>query len=288
MKSQAHIRSAWFFTKVAQRWPPPLLSRTPRMYFWMVRLLTLIPSLSSSPRMRSAPHSRPRAAMSRIRLMVSGGSGDVFRGRDRRRQNWRKPARCQRRTVSGWTRTIARRHDSNHLAPRSSFSRSTKWSFGRLLRRRRTLTWWRSTAFSSTSSRRGGPCPRRRLRSRSPAFAAPTATTTAPWEPEPRSGFERHSARASATWSTSTVAGRAPCAHQLPPGSRKDTHGSQHGDLMPVRHPRPSGARGTATESDSVALPPPVTHRLPAHPHGMEYVCHALDLRHGRKPQEIS
>jgi hypothetical protein len=74
-----------------------------------------------------------------------------------------------------------------------------------------------------------GPCPRRRLRSRSPAFAAPTATTTAPWEPEPSSGFERHSARASATWSTSTVAGRAPCAHQLPPGSRWYAHGSQHG-----------------------------------------------------------
>src|SRR5215475_9782930 len=140
MKSQAHIRSAWFFTKVTQRWPPPLLPRTPRMYFWIVRLLTLIPSLSSSPRMRSAPHSRPRAAMSRISWIVSRGRGDVLRGRDRRRQNRRKPVRCQRRTVSGWTRTIARRHDGNHRAPRSSFSRSTRWSFGRLLWRRSTLT----------------------------------------------------------------------------------------------------------------------------------------------------
>jgi hypothetical protein len=42
MKSQAHIRSAWFFTKVAQLWPPPRLPRTPRMYFWIVRLLTLL------------------------------------------------------------------------------------------------------------------------------------------------------------------------------------------------------------------------------------------------------
>jgi hypothetical protein len=55
MKSQAHIRSAWFFTKVAQLWPPSRLPRAPRMYFWIVRLLTLIPTLSDSPRMRSAP-----------------------------------------------------------------------------------------------------------------------------------------------------------------------------------------------------------------------------------------
>src|SRR4051812_35710783 len=45
MKSQAHIRSAWFLMKVAQRWPPPLLPRIPRMYFWIVRLLNLDPEL---------------------------------------------------------------------------------------------------------------------------------------------------------------------------------------------------------------------------------------------------
>lgn len=32
--------------------------------------------------MRSAPHSRPRAAMSQRRSIVSGCSGDAFRGRD--------------------------------------------------------------------------------------------------------------------------------------------------------------------------------------------------------------
>jgi len=154
MKSQTHMRSAWFFRKVAQLWPPPPRLRAPRMYFWIVRLLTLIPTLSNSPRMRSAPQSRPRAAMSRMRSIVSRGSGDVFRGRDRRRQNRRKPARCQRRTVSGWTMAIARRHDGNRRAPMSSFSRSRRLSFGCLLRRRRTLTRWRRTAFSRTSSRR--------------------------------------------------------------------------------------------------------------------------------------
>jgi hypothetical protein len=191
MKSQTHMRSAWFFRKVAQRWPlPPFLPRTLRMYFWMVRLLTLIPSLSSSPRIRSAPHRRPRAAMSRMRLIVSGGSGDVFRGRDRRRQNRRKPARCQRRTVSGWTMAIARRHDGNKRAPMISFSRSTRLSFGRLLRRRRTLAWWRRTAFSMISSRRDRTASRRRLRSRSPTCAEPAGTTAALRDQGPTSGFE--------------------------------------------------------------------------------------------------
>jgi hypothetical protein len=92
--------------------------------------------------------------MSRMKSIVSDGSGDAFLGRDRRRQNRRKPARCQRRTVSGWTTTIARRHDDSRRAPMSSLIRSMRWSVGRLLRRRRTLTWWRSTAFSMTSSRR--------------------------------------------------------------------------------------------------------------------------------------
>ena len=79
MKSQTHMRSAWFFKKVAQLCPPPPRLRTPRMYFWIVRLLTLTPTLSNSPRMRSAPQSRPRAAMSRMSSIVSGGSGDIFR-----------------------------------------------------------------------------------------------------------------------------------------------------------------------------------------------------------------
>jgi hypothetical protein len=82
--------------------------------------------------------------MSRINAIVSGGSGDVGRGRDRRRQNWRNPARCQRNTVSGRTRTIARRHDGSHRAPSSSLSRSIARSLGRLLQRRSTLIWWRS------------------------------------------------------------------------------------------------------------------------------------------------
>jgi len=42
------------------------------MYFWMVRLQTRIPSLSYSPRIRSAPQSRLFFAISLINAMVSG------------------------------------------------------------------------------------------------------------------------------------------------------------------------------------------------------------------------
>jgi uncharacterized protein YeaO (DUF488 family) len=40
---------------VDQRWPRGLVGRAARMYLWIVRLLTLTPSLSSSPRILSAP-----------------------------------------------------------------------------------------------------------------------------------------------------------------------------------------------------------------------------------------
>ena len=43
------------------------------MYFWMVRLHTLIPSLSSSPQIRSAPHKRFSFTILRMRSIVSGG-----------------------------------------------------------------------------------------------------------------------------------------------------------------------------------------------------------------------
>jgi hypothetical protein len=49
---------AWFLTNVAHVCPPPRRSRVERMYFCTVRLLILMPSFKSSPRIRSAPDSR--------------------------------------------------------------------------------------------------------------------------------------------------------------------------------------------------------------------------------------
>src|SRR5438105_4616863 len=54
------MSSAWFLTNVAHDWPRPRRSRTERMYFCTVRLLTLMPSFKSLPRIRSAPHESVR------------------------------------------------------------------------------------------------------------------------------------------------------------------------------------------------------------------------------------
>jgi hypothetical protein len=56
--------NAWLRRKVLQRWPSP--GTRFFMYRCTVRFETRIPSLSSSPRSRSAPHLGFRAAISRI------------------------------------------------------------------------------------------------------------------------------------------------------------------------------------------------------------------------------
>jgi hypothetical protein len=62
------------------------------------------PSLRSSPWILGAPHSGFARLMLRIRCRISSATfGLPLRGRDFHRQNKRKPARCQRMTVSGLT-----------------------------------------------------------------------------------------------------------------------------------------------------------------------------------------
>src|SRR5436305_8424540 len=75
---------------------------------WIVRLLTLISSLSNSPRIRSAPQSRLFATISLSKLIVSGERLCFLAGTfDWRFQNQRKSSRVPRRSVSGWTRNSA-------------------------------------------------------------------------------------------------------------------------------------------------------------------------------------
>src|SRR6267378_6074510 len=94
-KSHAHV--TWLRRNVDQPWPSPG-GREPRMYRWTVRLQTRTPSLSNSPRMRSAPQRGLRVAISRINAAREvGGRPD---GREHRRQWARNPARCQRRMVA--------------------------------------------------------------------------------------------------------------------------------------------------------------------------------------------
>ena len=64
------------------------------------------PSMSSSPWMRGAPQVAFSAIIRKIRPRTSFDSlflPTCFLAFDRKLQYRRKPARCQRRTVSGWT-----------------------------------------------------------------------------------------------------------------------------------------------------------------------------------------
>ncbi len=109
--------------------------------------------------MRSAPQSRFAAAISRISAIVStatfGGGAD--RGRDRRRQKRRKPCRCQRSSVSGWTITSAWRQARRRLASSTRSARSAGVQRGRLALRRKTRSCWRRKAFSATRAGQRSP-----------------------------------------------------------------------------------------------------------------------------------
>jgi len=96
-KSHAQICWAWVCRNVFQVCPCGRVVRTARMYFCMVRLQTWMPSLSNSPRMRSAPHNRLSLAISWIKEIVSWeilGVREV--ALDLYFQKSLKPWRCQR------------------------------------------------------------------------------------------------------------------------------------------------------------------------------------------------
>ena len=142
------------------------------MYFCTVRLLTLMPSFKSSPRIRSAPHNRFLATISRIKVMVSSATRrSTFPARDRRRQNARNPSRCHRRRVSGCTMARARRHVGSTAAAMRKRSRSNIVILGCGNLLRRITIWCLSMAFSMTSSRRR----------RTMSAAAPLATPGPAW-----------------------------------------------------------------------------------------------------------
>src|SRR5438552_13673740 len=119
------------------------------MYRWTVRLQTRMPSLSSSPRRRSAPQRGLLVAISRISAARAvGGRPD---GRERRRQNARQPAWCQRRMVAGWTSKVASRHAGARRAPSPIVKRCHGAHRTRpAIFRCATMSCCRSRAFSAT------------------------------------------------------------------------------------------------------------------------------------------
>src|SRR5665213_300231 len=99
---------------------------------------------------------RVATLMSRIRCRTSGGVfGRPPRDLDLHRQYERKPARCQRITVSGLT--IAKALNTPGAKPYSlaNISRSMLPRIGRFGDlRRRILSWWRSATISASSDAR--------------------------------------------------------------------------------------------------------------------------------------
>ena len=110
-------------------------------------------NLRSSPRIRSAPQSRLCVAISLIKRIVSGESlGFLEWAFDLRFQNIRKSSRCQRRSVSGWTRKRACFQVRTILASSTKRSRSVFRETGRLTCRRKIISCCRNSAFSANSS----------------------------------------------------------------------------------------------------------------------------------------
>ena len=90
--------------------PRPFLA----MYLATVDCATSIPSLSSSPWVRGAPHSRLARLISRISRRISTATfGRPPEERDLQRQYSRNPVRCHRMTVAGWTIVTAFNTDGN-------------------------------------------------------------------------------------------------------------------------------------------------------------------------------
>src|SRR5882762_8802855 len=118
-----------------------------------------MPSLSSSPRMRLAPHRGLRPAVSRMSAArVVGGRPDRP---ERRRQNARNPARCQRRMVLGWMSRVASRQAGATRAARTIVKRCQGVHRTRPARfRLATMSCCRRSAFSATSSTRRERDPR--------------------------------------------------------------------------------------------------------------------------------
>src|SRR5246500_3086916 len=98
-----HIHRSDPISMIAEERLPPLRRRTPSLghVFSHARLSIAMPSFSSSPWIRGAPHSGLAMLISRIRRRISNGTvGLPLRAFDFRRQYRRTPARCHLTTVS--------------------------------------------------------------------------------------------------------------------------------------------------------------------------------------------
>ena len=137
----------------------PTLRRRPLLrtiYLAMLVWPTSMPSLSSSPWIRGAPHKGLAMLISRINCWISGGTpGRPRRRLDFQRQNNRKPVRCHRTTVSGRTMASAPRAFGNRWQTQPRTTLSTAKNGTRLgLPRRSTMICCHNTRISASNAAR--------------------------------------------------------------------------------------------------------------------------------------
>src|SRR4029453_18505976 len=151
----AAIPSAWLRRNVFQPCDGGPLLRT--IYLATLVCPTSIPSLSSSPWIRGAPHNELAKLISRIICRISAGTAGRPRRRlDFQRQNNRKPARCHRTTVSGRTLASASQAFGNRWQTQPRTTLSTVKNDSRLgLPRRSTMICCRKTRISASNAARG-------------------------------------------------------------------------------------------------------------------------------------
>ena len=121
----------WLSKKVRQVCEGGFRWRT--MYLFTLVSPMSIPSLSSSPWMRGAPHIGFSRLILRISSRVSLGTFGLpgFPCRTFQVQKSRKPLRCQATTVSGFTITRAERQSRQTLHSQTHRPRSTTVNCGR-------------------------------------------------------------------------------------------------------------------------------------------------------------
>ena len=137
--------------------------------------------------MRGAPQVGFSAAMRRIRARISafvdGRPGSL--ARDFHLQYLRKPSRCQRTTVSGWTRTNTSFHRGHTRRRTTQKKRSAVLMRGRGRLTVRTASCWRRARFSRRRSLRAAKSERNQ-----PAIAAMRGSIARGWKrrPDPSTG----------------------------------------------------------------------------------------------------
>ena len=148
------------------------------MYRRTVRGETRIPSFtSSSEAIRSSPHVRFAAAMSAINWRSSAGSRGRPPGVDFHRQNSRKPVRCHRMSVSGFTTVRTRRQSISRdratsamrvaSSARRGLTRRSRYNANCLRRKRFSAASWACGRNIDDTNRRTSPATRAIVRTSS-------------------------------------------------------------------------------------------------------------------------